>query len=356
MNASGLFYQEKPLFGFDLGHGSIKIVQLDYSNKKTQLQGYGRTLFDPKALKEGEIIDFNAVSKSAHGLIAEHLTGSVNTRSIAASLPVLHSFNRIINLPLMENKDISEAVHTEAGQYIPIPINDLYLDYQLVEKKADSQDFLVAAAPKRVVDSYIKLFDMLGLELVCLEPSILSVTRMVRHAESSEVPTLVIDCGSLTTDLIIFSRSVVRVTGTIKFGGESLTEGIMKGLNMSYEEASHAKNLYGLEAGEHQSKILSAITDNLNFLSSEIKKIIRYFEDRDKDQNAKVGQIIILGGGANLPGFSTYLTSELRIATRLASVWQHIDMTHLKRPEVQDTSMYATAVGLALIKPTEVIQ
>jgi type IV pilus assembly protein PilM len=356
MKSNGLFYQEKSLFGFDLGHGSIKVVQLNYSDKKTHLQGYGRVLFDPKAIKEGEIIDFDAVSKAAHELISTHLTGSVNTRSIAASLPVLHSFSRIINLPLMEDKDVYEAVHTEASQYIPIPITDLYLDYQLVEKKADSQDFLVAAAPKRVVDSYIKLFGVLGLELMCLEPSILSVTRVVRHAESSDAPTLVIDCGSLTTDLIIFSKSVVRVTGTIKFGGEALTESIMRDLNMSYEEASRTKNLYGLEPGEHQSKILSAITENLNFLSGEIKKIIRYFEDRDKDQNAKVGQIIILGGGANLPGFSTYLTSELRIAARLASVWQHIDMDHLQKPEKQDASMYATAVGLALVKPHEVVK
>jgi type IV pilus assembly protein PilM len=356
MKSNGLFYQEKPLFGFDLGHGSIKIAQLEYLDKNPRLQGYGSVLFDSKALNEGEIVNFDIVSKAAHELINEHLEGSINTRSIAASLPVLHSFSRIINIPLMEDKDVFEAVHTEASQYIPIPITDLYLDYQLVEKKADSQDFLVAAAPKKVVDSYIKLFESLDLELICLEPSILSVARTVRHAESSDVPTLIIDCGSLTTDLIILSNSAVRVTGTIKFGGETLTESIAKELNLSYEEASHIKNLHGLEPGDKQSQILSAINGNLNFLSGEIKKIIRYFEERNKDQNAKVEQIIILGGGANLPGFSTYLTSELRIAARLASVWQHIDMDHLKKPTKEEASMYATAVGLALIKPSEVVK
>lgn len=354
MDTNGLFYREKPLFGFDLGHGSIKVVQLDCANKNTQLQGYGKVAFDPAAIREGGIVNFEVISRAAHELMSDHLAGSLSTRNIAASLPVLHSFSRIINLPLMSSKDVPEAVRTGASQYIPIPIADLYLDYQLVEKKADSQDFLVAAAPKKVVDSYMKLFTMLGLEISCLEPSILSVTRTVRHAEASDVPTLVIDCGSITTDLIIFSKSTVRVTGTIKFGGETLTESIMKGLNISYEEASHKKTQYGLEAGEHQSKILSAITDNLNFLSGEIKKIIRYFEERNQDPKDKVGQIVILGGGANLPGFSTYLTSELRIATRLADVWEHIDMGSIRRPSAQDDSMYATAIGLALIKPDEV--
>jgi Tfp pilus assembly PilM family ATPase len=127
-----LFYKSKPLFGFDLGHGSIKIVQLDYSSKKPRLQGYGTISFDSKALKEGIVIDYDTIGNAAHSLIKDHLVGALSTKRIAASLPVLHSFSRIINLPNMDDKDIHEAVKTEAGQYIPMPLNDLYLDYQLV--------------------------------------------------------------------------------------------------------------------------------------------------------------------------------------------------------------------------------
>jgi type IV pilus assembly protein PilM len=191
-----LFYRKKPLFGFDLGHGSIKVVQLDQSSKKPRLQAYGTTSFDPKAIKDGAVIDFEIVSKAAHALLSDHMVGNITTRRIAASLPVLHSFSKIVNLPIMNDKDIHEAVRTEAGQYIPIPLNDVYLDYQLVGKNADSQDFLVAAAPKKVVDSYLELFNKLGLELVCLEPSILSVSRVVQRAQKYDLSTLVVDCGA----------------------------------------------------------------------------------------------------------------------------------------------------------------
>jgi type IV pilus assembly protein PilM len=348
-----LLYSSKPLFGFDLGHGSIKIVQIDNDGKKPRLQGYGTTSFDPKAINEGVIVDYDAVSKAAHNLINEHLVGSLNTQRISASLPVLHSFSRIVNLPVMNDKDIHEAVRIEAGQYIPTPLNDLYLDYQLVEKGEDSQDFLVAAAPRKVVDSYLELFNRLGLELVCLEPSILSVSRVVQQAQKYDFPTLVIDCGSITTDLIIYNKSVVRVTGTIKFGGEELTKSIMTKLNVSYEEAAKMKRTYGVDPGEKQPKMVSALSQNLQFLTSEIKKISRYYEERDKDRNVKVEQVVILGGGANLPGFSTYMTSELRIPTTLADVWQNMEVNHIQKPNSVETNMYATAAGLASIKPKE---
>src|SRR4051812_28050108 len=123
-----LLYKNRPLFGFDLGHGSIKVVQIDTEAKKPKLLAYGTASFDPKAINEGVIVDYDTIGKAAHGLINEHLAGSLNTHRIAASLPVLHSFSRIVNLPLMNEKDVREAVRTEAGQYIPVPLNDLYLD------------------------------------------------------------------------------------------------------------------------------------------------------------------------------------------------------------------------------------
>jgi len=348
-----LLFKSKPLFGFDLGNGSIKIVQLDQTGSKPRLQAYGTTSFDPKAIKDGAIINFDLISKAAHSLLSDHLVGNITTKRIAASLPVLHSFSKIVNLPLMADKDTHEAVRTEASQYIPIPLNDVYLDYQLVEKNTDSQDFLVAAAPKKVVDSYMQLFNKLGLELVCLEPSILSVTRIVQYSQKYDLSTLVIDCGSITTDLIIYNKSSVRVTGTIKFGGEELTKSIMTKLNISYEEAAKMKRTYGVDPGEKQAEMVSALAPNLQFLAAEIKKISRYYEERDKNRNAKVDQLVILGGGANLPGLATYMTSELRIPTKLADIWQSTDIDHIQRPGSVETTMYATAAGLASIKPEE---
>src|SRR4051812_34654367 len=145
MKTAGLFYRERPLFGFDIGHTSIKIVQLDRSGKKIKLSGFGMALFNPDSIKQGEIVNFNDIAEAAHSLMEKHLNGRISSGRIAASLPVLHAFTRIINLPDMPEKDILEAIELEAEQYIPTPISELYLDYQLVDKGIDNQDYLVSA-------------------------------------------------------------------------------------------------------------------------------------------------------------------------------------------------------------------
>lgn len=332
----------------------MKVVQIDTSGKRAILEGYGTCLFDPNAISDGEIVNYEAVAKAAHMLFSENIVGSISTDNIAASLPVTHSFNRIISLPIMDDKDVLEAIKLEAEQYIPIPITQLYFDYFPIAKEENSQDFLVSAAPKRVVDSYMNLFDILGLRTVVIEPSILSVTRTVKMAESSNFATLIIDCGSLTSDLIIYDKGVVRVTGTVKFGGNAITRALVAGMGLTESQANTVKSKYGLEYSKKQTNIKESLDTPLKGFIAEIKKVLRYFEDRSAENSNKVEQIVLLGGGANMPGFSTYLTDNLRVPTRLCAIWQNIDLDGLQPPNNLDTTMYATAAGLALIKPGEV--
>lgn len=358
MNSAKLpvLYHKKPLFGFDIGHGSIKVAQLRFIGKDVMLDGYGSIFFDAGAIKDGEIVNYEVVAEAAHKLFTENITGSISTSAAAVSLPVSHSFNRVIRLPKMEDKDVLDAVRLEAEQYIPVALDELYIDYQLINVDAENHDYLVAAAPKRVVDSYMNLFGILGLEAAVMEPSILSVTRIVRNSELSDLPTLVIDCGSTTTDLIIYNNMAVQVTGTIKFGGDTITRGLMESLNLTELQANTIKSKYGLDASKKQQEIADALEVPLRSFTTEIRKIVRYYEDRGGDERGKVEQIIILGGGANLPGLSTFLTNALRIPTRLCSIWQRISFDGLQPPNLLDTSMYATAAGLAFIKPHEVVE
>lgn len=350
-----IFYKKQPLFGFDIGNGSIKVVQLNCKNKKVYLEGYGTTHFDTVAMKDGEIVDFEIVAKASNKLFNEGLTGSISTRDIAVSLPVTNSFSRVISLPAMDEKDVLDAVKLEAEQYIPVPLDELYIDFSKLEKISDTeQEYLVTAAPKRVIDSYMSLFEVLGLRPVVMEPSILSVTRTVQNAEDSSYPTLVIDCGSTNSDLIVYDKKSVVVTGTVKFGGNTITKALMNSMGLTEVQANTVKSRYGLEVSKKQKEIMEALDVPLKNLTTEIRKIIRYYEDRGKSDESKVEQIIILGGGANLPGFSTYLTSSLRIATRLCSIWQNVEFDGLQPPNQLDTSMYATAVGLSLISPGEI--
>ncbi len=352
-----LLYKQKPVFGFDIGHGSMKVLQIEEHHGKCVVTGYGSAMFDSSALVDGEIVNLEHVAQVAKDLFATNLVGEVTTRSAALSLPVTHTFNRVMTLPKLEKKDLADAVRLEAEQYIPIPIDSLYIDHQIIYEHENELDVLVSAAPRKVIDSYVLLCRLLGLEISVLEPSILAVTRLVRHTELTDVPTLVVDLGSVTTDLIIYDTNV-RVTGTINFGGNNITTAISDALGVSEKQANLIKTKYGLEKSKKQADIIDSLTPTLTRLVAEMRKMIRYYEDRgdnpDPSKNT-VQQIIILGGGANLPGFSTYLTNSIRVATRLCSTWQNIGFDHLQPPHKVENTMYATASGLALIPPKDIL-
>ncbi len=347
-----LFYREKPVFGFDLGHNSIKVMQVDSSGKQDLVIGYGHIEFDKKSVKNGVIVNTEEVAKQVYTLITKHLVGSLDARRVAASLPVSTTFNRILTLPIMDGEDLKQAVLLEAEQYIPMPIGELYLDYEVAHTSNKGSEVLLVAAPKSLVDSYMKLFEMLGLELALLETSINAVSRAVSHADNTGVPTLIIDFGSVSSDLSVFDKTV-RVTGTAEGGGETITNLIAKQMKVTKRQAYTIKTRYGLNAGKKQEQVLSSLDPLLKKLLGEIKKMTRFYEDRAPSKK-KIEQIIILGGGANLPGLSAYLTDKVRLPTRLVDPWQNLSFGNLQPPHKLETTLYTTAAGLALADPKEI--
>lgn len=350
MNKKSIFYRDKPVFGFDVGHSSLKLMQIEPSTGKKHdaVVGYGSIEFNAKSIKNGVIVDPEEVAKQAYKLITKNIIGSLTTKRVAAALPVSFTFNRVVSLPPMEKKDMLEAIKLEAEQSIPVPIEQLYLDHEVVRVNKDGQrEILMVAAPKNIVDSYMQLFNLLDLEVALLETTINAVTRIVTHADQTGVPTLIIDFGSISSDLAVYDGTI-RVTGTTDWGGETLTNEIASALKVSDRQAYTIKTRYGLNPGKKQAEIMKSLEPVLERLMSEIRRITRFYQERsDKDES--IEQIIILGGGANLPGMSTYLTDKLRVPTRLVNPWQNLSFGGLQPPHKLETTLFTTAAGLSLI-------
>jgi len=352
----GVFYKDKPVFGFDIGRSSIKIMQIDQSNNKAIVTGYGTTTFDPKAINKGVIVDHEALAKASHNLIKTQLVGSLQTKRVAVSIPNEHSFSRVITLPKMSAKDLASAVRLEVDQSIPLDIEELNFDYSVARTLEDgSQEIQIDACPKEIANSYIGLFDALGLEVALIESNITAVTRIVVHAEEHDVPTLIVDIGSTACDISVYDGSAIRATGTIDCSSEKITKNIAKTLEISLQQAHSIKTRYGLELSKKQDLIIKAVEPEFNKLINEIRKVMRYYADRESEGNP-IGQIIILGGGANLPGLSTYITNRTRVPTRLCAPWNNISFGNLQPPHELETTLYTTASGLSLVSPLELEQ
>ncbi len=344
-----LTYIDKPVFGFDIGRSSIKIMQINHGKNVSTVVGYGNTNFDPNAVSKGAIVDFEIVAKATKDLYDKQFVGQLNSRRVAFSIPNEYSFSRVLTLPKMKTAEVYEAAVNEATRTIPVKLEDLYLSYEVGSELDDNmQEVQLVATPKEIVDSYMTLADMLGLEVAAIETNINAVSRIVTNSEGNSIITMIIDLGSTAADLSIYDSNTIRITGTADCGSENMTTLIAKSLGVSQSQAHTIKTRYGIEPSKKQSEILSAIKPELDKLVTEIKKMIRYFNDRASDEST-LGQIIVLGGGANLPGLSTYLTDQLRIPTRLCDPWQKISFGGLQAPHQLETTLYTTAAGLSLI-------
>lgn len=346
------FYQDKPLFGLDIGHSTLKVMQIEEINGKSTVTGYGVNKFDSSALKDGVIVDIESVAKSAHELFKKHIIGEVTSRRVAVAIPATRTFNRVIKLPKLSQKELAEAVSMEAEQYIPLPIDELYMDYTVIAESEKEIEVFAVAVPKKVVDSYYQLTNVLGLEPVAMETTISSEARLFVHTDLSDVPTVLIDFGSISTDITIFDKALI-VTGTVKGGGDDFTRGISEKLGVTQQEAHVIKTKYGLSYSKKQKDITAALEPFLQDLLKEIKRMIRYYEERYGDKS-KINQIVTMGGGANTPGLSDYMTNALRLPVRMSDPWHHVGFSKLQPPGNVERSMYVTVAGLALINPKEI--
>lgn len=354
MSNSIYFYKDRPLFGLDLGYSSAKVMQLSKRGPgQYEIQGYGVADYSETFTKKGEIIDFEGVAREIKNLFEHNLIGSISTRRAVFSIPAAYTFSRIITLPKeIVKKDIHDAVQTEIQQYIPSSIDDLYTDYSEVGVEADGTRILTAAVPRAIVDSYLKLANMLDLEVVAMEPTIGASNRLFGYTDQHKVPTVLIDFGSISTDITIYDSNLV-VTGTIAGGGKQYTDSIQHALGVTAEEAHTIKTKYGLNVSKKQSEIKAALKPHIDSICKEIRRMVRYYEERANDKGKKIGQVVMMGGGANVPGLSDYLTDLLRLPVRTCDPWSHLTFKHITEPAPADKSLYITAAGLALIEPKE---
>jgi type IV pilus assembly protein PilM len=259
-----------------------------------------------------------------------------------------------MKVPPMSREQITEAVQLEAEQYIPIPIDSLYLDYEVSYQDAQGMELLMVATSRKIVDSYLSLLQSLDLEPVAFEPSISAASRLLRIlGDTGGEPSILIDIGSVATDIAVFDKTL-QVSSNVNGGADTLTQTIARTLRISQEQAMQIKNQYGIAYSDKQQRIIDAIKPQLEALVHEIGKSQRYYSERGDKSGRKITRVITIGGGAVMPGLNQYLSKQLRLPTDYLEPWGKITFGSLKQPSELDRSMYITAAGEAILDPKEV--
>ena len=349
---SSTFFRDKPIFGLDIGFSTVKVMQIENHGNSHHVIGYGSGNFDSSAIKEGVIVNLELLASSINQMFNGAISGHINTRRVVTNIPATRTFTKTMNLPPIRDDELKQAVMNEAEQYIPMPLGELYLDYSIIERTKKGVELLAVAVPKAIVDTHLDLVRVLGLEPVAFDTSIGAAGRLFESQNRHEdIPAVLIDFGSISADITIHDKTVI-VTSTVPCGGDIFTDQISKKLGVNSEEAGLIKTKYGLTKSKKQAEIQQALQPELDKLVKEIKRMIRYYEERSETKQ-KIGQLITMGGGANMPGLSDYLTGALRLPVRMCDPWADLSLGRLKIPGDAEKSMYVTAAGLSLVETKE---
>jgi type IV pilus assembly protein PilM len=346
-----LFYQDKPIIGLDISQTGIKVMAVD--SKKWLVLGYGSVDLDPakvqKSLEAGDAYLADNISSLLH----DKVIGQLPSDQTILSVPTSRTFSRMFTIPVKAESTLADAVEIEVDQYIPIPIGSLYVDYSITERTKDQLTVIMSAVPKTLVDSCLSAARTAGLQPIMVEPGINSVARVIESAEEGHLPTLIVDIGPASTDIAVLDGGAIRISGGLGIGGNTFTLDIAKKLGVALENAHQLKVLNGLSAGPRRAKITAALTPSLQRIATEVRKVIRYYNERISDDR-KLEQMIIVGGGSNVPGIGDYFTNELVMPARVASPWQKLDFGKLPQPNKQFRPRYITVAGLASVDQKEI--
>jgi len=357
-------------FGLDISDLSLKIVNLKKNGGRFKMVSHGEKDIAPGVIREGRIVEQEKLVSLIEETLQEVKGEKLSSNYVVASLPEERAFFKVIQMPKIQEGDLRSAVIYEAENYIPMPIEQVYLDFQVVPPlhgELDHLDVLIGAVPKEMVDPYLFALKEAGLEPKALEVESLAITRALIKDEISPSPVLLIDFGATRTSFIIFSGHALRFTTSISVSSASFTEIIAKNLGVPLKEAEELKKKYGLEEKiklkmdreetdlrKKRSKIFEILMPALIDLAQQIDKHLHYYQTHSSHEhlapdNQGVSKILLCGGGSNLKGLPEFLEQKIKIPVELGNPWINI-LTEKEKPTMplSKSMAYTTALGLAL--------
>lgn len=338
----------KSILGLDIGSHSIKLIEIGRSGNSLTLLSAGSISTPPKALSSPLDADKQALAAAIKQLIKE--TGAKSS-SVAFALPESQVFTRVIEVPALSARELSSAITWEAEQYIPLPLDQVNIDYSVLreakETGTDKMDVLLVACPKTLLEKYLTIIEMAELTTVAAETEIIATSRaLVRSVSEVKNAVMLVSLGAQTTDLVILRGGVLAFTRSIAAGGEALSRALVAGLDFNSSQAEEFKRTYGLEQDKLQGKIVTAVKPIMDTIVGEMKRAVAFYSEKHKDE--RVETVLLSGGTAKLPGMVVYIAQSLGIEAQLANPW--VGITRDTRFRVLDTEgpTFTVAAGLAL--------
>lgn len=341
------FGLSKELFGMEITDASVRLMRMTHHNQKMRVVCLGVAKIASGAIKGGEIKDEASVVAAIKEVIGKPLEGKMKGRHVVISLQEDKSFLQTIKMPRLGADDLRAAVVFEAENYIPLPLEKVYLDFEVINNQSlensPSCEVLVTAFPRESIDLLIGVLNKAGLIPVAMELESQAVLRALSFGRSLESPLLIIQVGDTKTNIIIYADNSIRFTFSIPISSYYFTEVIAKSLNIDLDKANILRREYGIEgfscmddkleldrAAENdrqriikrlkqeedynRQRIFEALVPGLVDFMQQIKKCVAYCQTHYSGRNFAqdgIGKILLCGSGSDLRGLDGFIAMKL---------------------------------------------
>lgn len=314
--------------GLDIGSSSIKLVHLKENKKGIHLESFAMAPLPTEAIVDGALMNANAVIETIRSLVEAQKLRLTEVAISVSGHPVII---KKISLPAMTPDELDESIKWEAEQYIPFDVNDVYLDYQILQSRPEQgqMDVLLVAAKRDVVDEYAGLVRDAGLNPVIVDVDALTIqnTFEVNYGYPPGESVVLIDVGASTININIISNGVTTFTRDISMGGNQYTEEIQKQLNVSYDEAEAYKlgGEQGVDADsvvpQEVERVMKAVSESM---ASEIHRSLDFYLATSSE--GRVSRVYLSGGTAKVPSLARIVEQRVGVPVELIDPFRNVQV------------------------------
>ena len=342
--------------GLDISDLSMKYLSFDRVKKnKIVIGAYGEIEYPAGIITGGEVNDEEKLTEIlARWFVKEKK--KLPSSFVVLSLPEEKSFIRAVQIPRIKREDVGNAIRWEIENQIPLPLENLIYDYEVIKSLDENQDHLdiiITAFPRDILNAYMRVIKGAGLNPYAVELESQSIIRAcVPQLRGSEA-TIVVDIGRTRTSFVIFVQGAILYTSTIQVGGLMFEEYIMKQLEITAQKATQFKIDIGLDKTQGND-VFTALTPAIIVISDELTRAISYYRTHATHAHGatpNIERVLISGGDGNLRGLDTYLTNVLKTPVERADPFSVIrDKLAYDIPPLtkREALTFTTAIGLAL--------
>ncbi len=341
-----------PVLGVDISSNAVKVLALGREDGNIVVNAYGVSTLPPNAVADKHIADVGGVADT---LRAACLKSRSKVKAAAIAVSGASVISKLIDMPAdLSEDDMETQIGLEADQYIPYPLDEVALDFDiqgLSEHSPDQVEVLVAACRRESVDERVEVLELAELtpkivdvEAYALERSFQRLAPIYGCDDTSMVA--IIDIGATMTTLSVLEGGETVYTREQHFGGQALTEEIQRRYGLSADEAEQSKRRGGLPE-DYEEEVLAPFREDL---VQQISRSLQFFFGASHYSEDQVSLILLAGGVAVIPELAQLVGTEIGIKTAVANPFDGMLVASSVDREAlaKDAPAMMIACGLAL--------